>query len=141
MRRRVLLPRAAGAREILPDRLSARGALVDEVIAYAAVPPADLDVEGMRAAIAAGEIDAITFTSSSTVRNFAALVGAAVVADLARTARPLVACIGPITADTAREVGLRVDVVPERYTAAALADALVARFCNAPGDPLSEGAG
>jgi uroporphyrinogen III methyltransferase/synthase len=139
--RRVLLPRAAGAREILPDELRARGALVDEVIAYAAVPPPDLDVDGMRAALAAGEIDAITFTSSSTVRNFAALVGAATLADLGRMARPLVACIGPITADTAREVGLRVDVMPERYTASALAVALVARFCNAAGDPLSRGAG
>ena len=139
--RRMLLPRAAGAREILPDQLRARGALVDEVIAYAAVPPADADVDGMRAALEAGEIDAITFTSSSTVRNFAALVGAAAVADLGRAARPLIACIGPITAETAREVGLRADVVPDRYTASALADALVARFCNAPGDPLSGGAG
>jgi uroporphyrinogen III methyltransferase/synthase len=139
--RRVLLPRARGAREILPDELRARGALVDEVIAYATVPPADADVDGLRAALTAGEIDAITFTSSSTVRNFAALIGAPALADLATTARPLVACIGPVTADTAREVGLRVDVVPDRYTAAALADAIVARFCNAPGDPLSEGAG
>ncbi len=139
--KRVLLPRAAGAREILPDALRARGAVVDEVIAYAAVPPADADVDGLRAALAAGEIDAVTFTSSSTVRNFAALIGPDAVADVGRAARPLVACIGPITADTAREVGLRVDVVPDRYTASALADALVARFCNAPGDPLSGAAG
>ncbi len=139
--RRVLLPRAAGAREILPAELRARGALVDEVIAYAAVPPPGADVDGMRAALAAGEIDAVTFTSSSTVRNFAALIGDAAVAEMGRAMRPLVACIGPITADTARELGLRVDVVPDRYTASALADALVARFCNAPGDPLSRGAG
>jgi uroporphyrinogen III methyltransferase/synthase len=139
--RRVLLPRAEGARAILPDELRARGAHVDEVIAYAAVAPADADVDGMRAALASGEIDAITFTSSSTVRNFAALVGPEPVAALARATRPLVACIGPVTAATARELGLRVDVVPERYTAAALADALASRFCNAPGDPLSGGAG
>jgi uroporphyrinogen III methyltransferase/synthase len=139
--KRVLLPRAAGAREILPDALRARGAVVDEVIAYAAVPPTDVDVDGLRAALAAGEIDAVTFTSSSTVRNFAALLGPDAVADVGRGAHPLVACIGPITADTAREVGLRVDVVPNRYTASALADALVARFCNAPGDPLSGAAG
>jgi uroporphyrinogen III methyltransferase/synthase len=139
--RRVLLPRAAGARAILPDTLRARGSHVDEVIAYAAVAPSDADAEGLRNALTAGAIDAITFTSSSTVRNFAALAGAAAVAAIARAPRPLVACIGPVTADTAREVGLRVDVVAPTYTAAALADALADRFCNADGDPLSGAAG
>jgi len=139
--RRVLLPRAAGARAILPDTLRARGAHVDEVIAYAAVAPSDADAEGLRNALTAGGIDAITFTSSSTVRNFAALAGAAAVAAIARAPRPLVACIGPVTAGTAREVGLRVDVIAPTYTAAALADALADRFCNADGDPLSGAAG
>jgi uroporphyrinogen III methyltransferase/synthase len=128
--RRVLLPRAAGARAILPDTLRARGAHVDEVIAYAAVAPADADAEGLRNALTAGAIDAITFTSSSTVRNFAALAGAAP-SRRSRAPRPLVACIGPVTAETAREVGLRVDVIAPTYTAAALADALADRFCNA----------
>jgi uroporphyrinogen III methyltransferase/synthase len=139
--RRVLLPRAAGARDVLPLELRARGASVDEVIAYQAVAPAPADVEGLRAALAAGAVDAVTFTSSSTVRNFAALVGGDAIAGMTRAGRPLVACIGPVTAETARELGMRVDVVPARYTAAALADALAARFCNASGDPLSEGAG
>ena len=138
--RRVLLPRAAGARTVLPETLRAHGAQVDEVIAYAAVAPRDTDVDGLRAALSAGAIDAITFTSSSTVRNFAALVGADGVATMVRGPRPLVACIGPVTAETARELGLRVDVVPDRYTTAALADALAARFCNESGDPLSGGA-
>jgi len=139
--RRVLLPRAAGAREILPETLRARGAVVDEVIAYAATAPPEADVEGMRAALAAGAIDAVTFTSSSTVRNFATLVGADTIAAMARASRPLIACIGPVTAATARELGLRVDVVPAAYTVPAMAEALAARFCNAAGDPLSGGAG
>ena len=122
--RRVLLPRAAGARPILPDELERRGARVDEVIAYRAVPPANADVAGLRNALAAGTIDAITFTSSSTVRHFVELVGG----DVVRNGRPLIACIGPVTGDTARELGLPVDVTPAAYTVAALADALADRL-------------
>jgi uroporphyrinogen III methyltransferase/synthase len=135
--RRFLLPRAAGARAILPDRLRAGGATVDEVIAYQAVAPADADVDGLRSALADGAIDVVSFTSSSTVRNFAALLGGDALAAIARDGRPLVACIGPVTAETAREVGLRVDVVPDAYTADALASALAARFCKGGNDPLS----
>jgi uroporphyrinogen III methyltransferase/synthase len=131
------LPRAAGARAILPDTLRARGGVVDEVIAYAAATPADADVAGLRSALDAGAIDVVTFTSSSTVRNFASLVGAETVARLARPGGPRVACIGPVTADTARETGLRVDVVPAVYTAAALARAIADEFCKGAGDPLS----
>jgi uroporphyrinogen III methyltransferase / synthase len=139
--RRVLLPRAAGARAILPDALRARGAVVDEVIAYAAVSPADADVAGLRAALDAGAIDVVTFTSSSTVRNFASLVGAETVRGLARPGGPRIACIGPVTAETARETGLRVDVVSVVYTAAALARAIADEFCKAGNDPLSGGVG
>jgi uroporphyrinogen III methyltransferase / synthase len=136
--RRVLLPRAAGARAVLPDALAARGATVDEVIAYRAVPPPDADVAGLRAALAAGSLDALTFTSSSTVRHFVELVGRDAARALGRT---VVACIGPVTAETAREEGLPVHVCPADYTAAALAAALVEHFCNAPGDRLSEDVG
>jgi uroporphyrinogen III methyltransferase/synthase len=139
--RRILLPRAAGARMNLPDTLRARGAVVDEVIAYAAVRPDDADVDGLRAALDAGEIDAVTFTSSSTVENFAALLGNQTVAAIARAGRPLVACIGPVTATTAERLGLNVDVVAPTYTVPALTQALVARFCNAGSDPLSGAAG
>jgi len=136
---RVLLPRAAGARAVLPDALRARGAVVDEVIAYQAVEPAGADVEGLAAALAAGDVDAITFTSSSTVRHFVSMLGPARVATLAQGERPLVACIGPVTADTATELGLRVGVVPPTYTTLALTDALVEHFCKAGADPLCEG--
>jgi uroporphyrinogen III methyltransferase/synthase len=134
---RVLLPRAAGARAVLPETLVARGATVDEVIAYRAVAPAGADVTGLRAALVAGDLDALTFTSSSTVRHFVELVGPDVVSTLGSGRRPVVACIGPVTAETAREAGLVVDVCPTDYTAAALAGALVDHFCNAPGDRLS----
>jgi uroporphyrinogen III methyltransferase/synthase len=126
--RRVLLPRAAGARAILPEELARRGARVDEVIAYRAVPPATVDVAGLAAALDARSIDAITFTSSSTVRHFADLVGGPTLDRLIRDGRPVIACIGPVTAGTARELGLAVDVIPAAYTAAALADALAAHF-------------
>lgn len=139
--RRILLPRAGGARAILPDTLRARGAVVDEVLAYVAVPPADADVEGIRRALVAGGIDALTFTSSSTVRNFAALVGHDTMTALAGPGGPLVACIGPVTAETAREMGLPVDVMPRTYTVPALVAAVVAEFCNAGSDPLSPGTG
>ncbi len=131
--RRVLLPRAEGARPILPEALAARGATVDEVVAYRAITPPDADVSGLRAALATAAIDAVTFTSSSTVRHFAALVGPDGVRAVART---VVACIGPVTADTAREIGLTVQVCPRDYTATALAAALVKHFCNTAADRL-----
>jgi len=136
--RRILLPRAAGARAVLPETLAARGAVVDEVIAYRAVAPPGADAPGLRAALAAGSIDALTFTSSSTVRHFVELVGRDVVDVLGRT---VVACIGPVTAETARDEGLPVHVCPADYTAAALAAAVVEHFCNAAGDRLSEDVG
>lgn len=136
--KRVLLPRAAGARVVLPETLAARGADVDEVIAYEAIVPPDADVAGLRAAVAAGSVDALTFTSSSTVRNFAAMLGPEAIAALAASGRTVVACIGPITADAARECGLSVDVCPAAYTTRALADALVKHFCKATDDGLSE---
>lgn len=136
--RRILLPRAAGARAILPVELRARGATVDEVIAYQAVPPTDADVTGLRAALERGAVDALTFTSSSTVRNFVSLVGRVEVARLVRDGQPAVVCIGPVTAETAREHGLSVAVMPREYTATALAAALVEHFCNGRADRLCE---
>jgi uroporphyrinogen III methyltransferase/synthase len=125
---RVLLPRAAGARAILPETLAARGAQVNEVIAYRAVPPAAADVHGLRGALARGTVDALTFTSSSTVRNFVAMVGREALAHQPSRGRPLVACIGPVTADAARALGLEVGVMPTSFTVPALAEALVEHF-------------
>jgi uroporphyrinogen III methyltransferase/synthase len=128
--RRILLPRAAGARAILPDELRRRGAEVDEVLAYRTVLPSGAGVAALVAALEAGEVDAVTFTSSSTVRNFVAMLGQPALARVGADGGPAVACIGPVTAETARELGLRVDVVPSAYTVPALASALADHFAG-----------
>ena len=113
---RVLLPRADIATETLAAGLRERGWEIDDVTAYrtvrAAPPPADT-----REMIKSGGFDAVCFTSSSTVRNLVGIAGKP-------HTRTLVACIGPQTAETAREFGLRVDVQPEFATVPALVDAL-----------------
>lgn len=116
----ILLPRADLARELLAEALARRGAVVHEITAYRTVPAAP-DPAGL-AALRRG-VDAVTFTSSSTVRNFVALAGR----DLG-AAR--VACIGPVTAETARELGLPVHVIAREYTTAGLAAALVDYFAR-----------
>jgi uroporphyrinogen III methyltransferase/synthase len=114
---RVLLPRAAAARDVLPRGLSAKGWSVDVVEAYRTQPelpsPAELQ--------AASAADAITFTSSSTVTNYLAVAGY-------RAVPPVVACIGPVTASTARDAGLHVDLVAAEHTIDGLVAALVEHF-------------
>jgi uroporphyrinogen-III synthase len=126
---RILLPRADIAREALAVGLRAKGALVDEVAAYRTVPG-----DGARelaAQLQRRQIDAITFTSSSTVRYLldgleaAGLERGAARALLGRSA---IACIGPITAATARAEGLRVDVEAREYTGDGLVAALLEWF-------------
>ncbi len=132
---RFLLPRAAGARPLLPEVLERAGASVDEVITYRSACPAQ-SVEQLRSALDDGRLDCLTFTSSSTVRHFLELLAAADPAHgRQRIAAASVACIGPITAATAAEAGLRVDVVPRQYTIAALAEEIVAHFAALGGSP------
>ncbi|UCC72434.1 MAG: uroporphyrinogen-III synthase [Gemmatimonadota bacterium] len=120
--RRVLLPRAAGARQVLPQRLRAAGAEVDEVIAYES--RADLEgIAALQAGLGRGEIDMITFTAASTVRHFVDAAGA----DLGRAR---VAVIGPVTADAARAAGVRVDAVAQQYTVEGLLRAIVEFYGN-----------
>lgn len=119
---RFLLPRAAGARALLAEVLRARGAVVDEVQAYRMVRPAGTEAATIRKALLDTGIDAVTLTSSSTVRNLVELIGA----DALRHA--VLACIGPVTAATARGLGLEVLVEAEQFTTAALADALIRHF-------------
>ncbi|MDE0802091.1 MAG: uroporphyrinogen-III C-methyltransferase [Acidimicrobiales bacterium] len=114
---RVLLPRAAEARDVLPEGLREKGWDVDVVEAYRTVQGRPSDDDLARAAGA----DIVTFTSSSTVRNFLAVCD---------TVPPTVACIGPITAATAREHGLTVDVEADVHTIEGLLDALIGHVRN-----------
>ncbi len=121
---RVLLPRAAMAREVLPETLRAAGAQVDVIPCYETVPEA-APADGLIARIRAGEVDCVTFGSSSTVENFLSLVPA----DLVRETPGLsLAAIGPVTARTLAKHGLSADIQPEKFTIPDLVDALAARY-------------
>jgi uroporphyrinogen III methyltransferase / synthase len=117
---RVLIPRAAVARDVLPEELAKTGATVDVVEAYRTVT-ADTDGALLAEELTAGAIDMITFTSSSTVTNLLAILGpeASSLVDRAR-----VACIGPITAATCLEHGIKPDVIAEEFTIAGLVQAI-----------------
>jgi uroporphyrinogen III methyltransferase/synthase len=129
---RVLLPRADIATETLAAGLRQRAWEIDDVTAYrtvrAAPPPADI-----RDAIKSGGFQAVCFTSSSTVRNLVGIAGKP-------HARTVVAVIGPQTAATAREFGLRVDVQPEHATVAALVDALAEHAVSRSGEERDKAA-
>ena len=129
----VLLPRAREARDALPDGLRALGALVDVVPIYETIQETG-DASGLAAEILAGAIDAVTFTSSSTVRGFVELVGGPVAA----SGRFAAAVIGPVTAGTARELGITVVIEARDYTVPGLVDAVV-RFYAAEGQGTREG--
>jgi uroporphyrinogen III methyltransferase/synthase len=118
------MPRADIAPDSLPRALSAGGFRVDNVVAYRTLPERRGAVF-MREMLAGGGIDAVTFTSSSTVKNFVAAVGPGVPGLFTKTA---VASIGPVTSDTAREAGLRVDVQAKQYTIGGLVESLVEHF-------------
>ncbi|MEX2583381.1 MAG: uroporphyrinogen-III synthase [Gemmatimonadota bacterium] len=113
---RVLLPRAEVAREVLPDTLRELGAVVDDVPAYRTVPDTSA-AERLQLAIGSGTIDLVTFTSSSSARNFAELAGG----DLHGAE---VASIGPITSATVRELGWPVAVEAAVHTIDGLLEAI-----------------
>ncbi|MCG9967600.1 uroporphyrinogen-III C-methyltransferase [Pelotomaculum terephthalicicum JT] len=119
---RVLLPRAAEARKVLPAALSEMGAVVTEVAAYRTVPESGSGA-ALKEMLRRGEIDLVTFTSSSTVRYFADMVGGTLINNM--RGKFAVACIGPVTAGTARELGLQVDVVAKEYTIEGLVEVIV----------------
>jgi uroporphyrinogen III methyltransferase/synthase len=118
----VLLPRARGARGILPESIRQMGVQVDEVFLYQAVPSARIS-ENTRNSIINGQVDLITFTSSSTVNNFVTMVGNQNIGNIASQVK--VACIGPITAETARQNGFTVDIVANQYTIDGLIEAIL----------------
>lgn len=124
--RRILFPASDIARPTLPDGLRARGARVDVVIAYRTIPAAPESDAPLVNLLRAGMVDAVTFTSPSTVRGFLDLLPAA---DLRRASRPpAIVCIGPTTAGAARAAGLPVDAVAAEYSIAGLLAALIAHF-------------
>jgi len=123
---KVLLPRAKEARAVLPEELRRMGAQVDEVVAYQTKEAGD-DKQTLLSALEEGAIDLITFTSSSTARNFRALLpqdpqGLELVKGVT------IACIGPITADTASSLGFQVDITAKDFTIAGLCKAIVSYY-------------
>ena len=126
---RVLLARAAEAREVLPRELEKMGAQVDVVDAYRTVRPPGKE-ERVKALLQKGEIHMITFTSSSTVNHFVEMLGEDGDQLATWLKKASVACIGPITAKTAVEKGFTVDVVPAQYTIEALTDAILQYFTS-----------
>jgi uroporphyrinogen III methyltransferase / synthase len=115
--KRVLLPRAAVARDLVPAELAKRGAIVDVVEAYRTIAPDDL-AQRIRDAFTR-KPDAITFTSSSTVKNFVAAAGAKTLAGVDAVS------IGPVTSQTARDLGVRVAAQARVYTTEGLVEALL----------------
>ena len=118
--KRFLIPRATVARETLPEQLRKMGALVDVAPAYKTVLPSQ-SVDALEKRLKEGSVDVITFTSSSTVTNFLTLTGEQLLPAIKNTK---IACIGPITAKTARDAGLNVEIMPEQYTVSSLMDAI-----------------
>jgi len=132
--KRLLLARAAEARNVLVHELQRVGVEVDVVAAYRTVGVDKDNEQGQRILrqLEAQELDIITFTSSSTVRNFmqwlTVQIGSFSETFIQRTvefARPKIACIGPITSQTARECGLKVHIEAQVYTIAGLVEAII----------------
>ncbi len=123
--KRFLMPRALVARDVLPDTLRGRGAVVDIVPAYETVLPEEKS-SGILERFKEGSIDCVTFTSSSTVSNFFSLFKRE---DIMPLLAPItIACIGPVTAQTAVEHGLSVSIMPADYTIPGLTQAIVEHY-------------
>jgi uroporphyrinogen III methyltransferase/synthase len=125
----LLLPRAAQAREVLPEELRKMGAFVDVVEAYRTVKAAG-DLDRVKEMLEKGEIHMVTFTSSSTVSNFVELFSEEGQSFFRWMGRTAVACIGPVTAKTAEKRGLKVDLVASEYTIESLTASIVGFFSS-----------
>lgn len=132
--KRILLPRAAVARDVLITELKAAGAIVQEVAAYRTLPVSSDDAQGLEVVrmLQAGELYMLTFTSSSTVRNFmhwltssAPTMAEKLRINTAGETLPIIACIGPVTAQTARELGLHPRIEATTFTIDGLIEAIV----------------
>ncbi len=119
--KRILLPRAEIARPELPEAIRKAGGMAHEIIVYRTLPAA-VDRDGL-AALKSG-VDVITFTSASTVENFAAIARKNQLDPLNLPNNPLFACIGPITEQAAKEAGFQNVVVAKEYTTDGLIEVL-----------------
>jgi uroporphyrinogen III methyltransferase/synthase len=120
--KKILLPRAREARPILPVELTKMGAEVDEIPAYETVTVNENAAELVQA-LEDKSVDLITFTSSSTVKNFKAMLPSADFQKLMQEV--IIASIGPITADTAKKLGFDVHISAESYTIPGLVNAIL----------------
>lgn len=127
----ILLPRAAGARAVLPRQLAEQGATVEDIPTYTTVVP-QANAHELRDLLLRDAVDLVTFTSSSTVHNFVALLEGSLAEVLRHTT---IGCIGPVTADTARGYGMQVAVQPVTYTVPAFVEAIIQFFAAAPSKP------
>jgi uroporphyrinogen III methyltransferase / synthase len=125
--KRVLIPRAKEARTKLPEELVKMGASVDDITAYRTIAVTG-EASGLIEELKNKTIDLVTFTSSSTVKNFAALIPPGMIEELMNNV--VVASIGPVTTDTAKELGFKVDITAESYTIPGLCDAILKHYCR-----------
>jgi uroporphyrinogen III methyltransferase / synthase len=123
---RILLPRAETARDVIPGELTNLGATVDVVTVYRTVS-SGRDSSELEKLMGEGKVDVITFTSSSTVKNFVEIMGQG----YSLPAGVKIACIGPVTAATAEKAGMKIDIMPETYTIPGLVEGMVEYFGKA----------
>jgi uroporphyrinogen III methyltransferase/synthase len=125
--RRILLARAKKARDVLPKGLRKMGAKVDVVEVYRTIKPKG-GARRLKKILTKERIDVVTFTSSSTVDHFVELLKKE---DLKQLLRKIaIACIGPVTAKTAKEWGMKVQIQPKEYTILGLTQAIAQYFSN-----------
>jgi uroporphyrinogen III methyltransferase/synthase len=129
--KRLLYPKAALARDLIPAELTAAGAEVIAPVAYASAPPADA-AERLQQALA-GRLDLLTFTASSTVQNFVELLDAE---HLALAQKLPVASIGPLTSETARGLGFNIVIEPEKSTLEDMLAAIEKYFTQTNGNKI-----
>ncbi len=132
--KKVLLARAAEARNVLVTELQQAGAVVDVVAVYRTIGVPNDDERGREVLrmLEAQQLEILTFTSSSTVRNFmhwlwqcGTGIANSLLSNVKQDARPKIACIGPITSQTAREFGLDVHIEAQEFTIAGLIEAII----------------
>jgi len=127
--KRFLLPRAEKARDVLPKEITKRGGEIDVVTVYR-TSKGKGNMQGVKELFRKRLIHVITFTSSSTVKNFVELLAGENISEIIKGT--VVASIGPITADTAASLGIKTDIMPENYTIPGLVKAISEYFNCSP---------